>query len=445
MVVECDPRPHLSVIFVGHVDSGKSTTCGHILFSLGFVEKRILENNKKVSQENHLSSWYLAFITDVLEEERKKGKTIEVGKVHFSTDLKRFTLLDAPGHDKYVVNMINGACQADVAVLIISARKGEYESGYEKGGQTREHAVLIKTLGVRYLIVAINKMDDKTVEWSKERFDEIVETLSDFLKPMNFILYFVPISGLVGQNLIKPLDEGVCDWYTGPCILQLLDSINIEYEPGNLQIPILNHWTFAGKAYISGKIESGNITVGEELVINPGDIHFVVQEIEDESIGKEGNTTKNIRSAKTGDDITIVTSKDIVSYVKKGFAICNVDHPIGTYDEFVARIMIYEMSLFSAGHVGVVHMHTAQEECIVIKLLAKIDKKGTVIEKKPDFLTNGEAGLVHIKLNNSIPIIIFKESKQFGSFSLRGSGKTQGFGVVVQVGAPTKKKKKTKN
>merc|ERR1712125_229922 len=194
----------MNVVFIGHVDAGKSTTCGNILFLCNCVDERQVEKYQKEAKDKNRESWFLAYIMDTNEEEKAKGKTVEVGRAHFETENKRFTILDAPGHKSYVPNMIAGASAADVGVLLISARKGEFETGFEKGGQTREHVLLAKTLGVEKLLCAINKMDDSSVGWSQERYNEITNKVSPFLKANGFKenqFSFLPISGLKGHNI----------------------------------------------------------------------------------------------------------------------------------------------------------------------------------------------------------------------------------------------------
>lgn len=181
-----DKREHVNIVFIGHVDAGKSTLAGQLLYMTGMVDQRTIEKYEREAKEKGRDSWFLAFILDCSEDEREKGKTVEVGRAHFETDNKRYTILDAPGHRAYVPNMIGGAAQADIGVLVISAKKGEFESGFEKNGQTREHATLAKTLGIEQLVVVINKMDEPTVEWSKDRYDEIVEKLTPFLKGVGY-------------------------------------------------------------------------------------------------------------------------------------------------------------------------------------------------------------------------------------------------------------------
>merc|ERR1719494_1786424 len=210
--VEPDPRPHLNVVFIGHVDAGKSTTCGNVLVLTGHVDERTIEKYQREAKEKNRESWFLAYVMDTSEEEKAKGKTVEVGRAQFELTSKRFTILDAPGHKSYVPNMISGASQADIGVLIVSSRKGEFETGFEKGGQTREHALLAKTLGVEKLIVAINKMDDPTVEWDQKRYKEIESKLSPFLRKTGFKsseVHFMPCSGFTGANLKDRLDPNV--------------------------------------------------------------------------------------------------------------------------------------------------------------------------------------------------------------------------------------------
>lgn len=196
-------KEHVNLIFIGHVDAGKSTLGGSILYATGMVDERTMEKYKKEAKEAGRETWYLSWALDLTKEERAKGKTVEVGRGFFETEKRRYTILDAPGHKTFVPNMIGGASQADVGVLVISARKGEYETGFEKGGQTREHAMLAKTQGVNKLIVVVNKMDDPTVEWSKERYDECTTKLKTFLKATGYD----PKNGRSATGLQKTMES----------------------------------------------------------------------------------------------------------------------------------------------------------------------------------------------------------------------------------------------
>jgi peptide chain release factor subunit 3 len=208
-------KEHLNIVFVGHVDAGKSTMGGNLLFITGTVDKRTMEKFEKEAKEAGRDSWYLSWALDSTPQERLKGKTVEVGRAYFETNARRYTILDAPGHKTFVPSMISGAAQADVAILVISARKGEFETGFEKGGQTREHVMLIKTAGVSKVVVVI--MDDSTVEWDQARYEEIKTKLTPFIRGAGFNpktdVTFLPVSAFTGANLKDRVPKSVCPWY----------------------------------------------------------------------------------------------------------------------------------------------------------------------------------------------------------------------------------------
>lgn len=210
-------KDHLNIVFIGHVDAGKSTMGGNLLFITGMVDKRTMEKYEREAKEAGRESWYLSWALDSTPQERAKGKTVEVGRAYFETEYRRYTILDAPGHKNFVPSMISGAAQADVAILVISARKGEFETGFERGGQTREHIMLVKTAGVSKIVIVINKMDDSTVNWEKSRYDEIRDKLTPFVKAAGFNpktdVTFLPVSAYTGANLKDRVSESVCSWY----------------------------------------------------------------------------------------------------------------------------------------------------------------------------------------------------------------------------------------
>merc|ERR1740138_1402311 len=269
---KADLREHLNIVFIGHVDAGKSTIGGQILYLTGNVDERTIAKYEKEAKDKNRESWYMAYIMDTNDEERAKGKTVEVGRANFDTEDKRYTILDAPGHKNYVPNMISGAAQADVGVLIISARKGEFETGFERGGQTREHAMLAKTLGIDRLIVGINKMDDPSVQWDKARYDDIVKKLSSFIKPPMFKadqVVYLPMSGLTGDNIKER--KNTPDWYTGSTLLNTLD----EMEPparkveASFRIPMLDGFRDMGAIMAVGKVEQGVVRPGTQCIVQP--------------------------------------------------------------------------------------------------------------------------------------------------------------------------------
>ena len=221
-------KEHLNVVFIGHVDAGKSTLGGNLLFITGVVDKRTMEKYEHEAKEAGRETWYLSWALDSTPQERSKGKTVEVGRAYFETLTRRYTILDAPGHKTYVPSMISGAAQADVAVLVISARKGEFETGFERGGQTREHIMLVKTVGVSKIVVVINKMDDPTVNWDQARYNEIKDKLVPFIKAAGFNpkdVTFIPISAYTGLNLKEPLSSSTCPWWK--CVALLLLPLSV--------------------------------------------------------------------------------------------------------------------------------------------------------------------------------------------------------------------------
>ena len=266
-------KDHLNVVFIGHVDAGKSTIGGQIMYLTGMVDKRTLEKYEREAKEKNRETWYLSWALDTNQEERDKGKTVEVGRAYFETDTKHFTILDAPGHRSFVPNMIGGASQADVAVLVISARRGEFETGFERGGQTREHAMLAKTAGVQHLVVLVNKMDDPTVKWNEARYNECKDKLTPFLKKVGFNpkkdIHFMPCSGLTGANLKEPSPSNH-PWYTGLPLIPYLDNLPMMARSGSgpVRLPIVEKYKDMG-VIVLGKIESGRIYKGQQLIMQP--------------------------------------------------------------------------------------------------------------------------------------------------------------------------------
>lgn len=264
-------REPISMVFIGHVDAGKSTICGNLMYMMGVVDARTIEKYKAEAKEKGRDSWWLAYVMDVSDEEKAKGKTVEVGRAQFDTASKKYTIFDAPGHKNYVPNMIMGAALADVGGLVISARKGEFEAGFEKEGQTREHAQLAKSLGVQKLVIIVNKMDD--CKWSKSRYDEIQAGLNPFLRATGYNeddIIYVPIAGLTGQNIDEKVDEKVCNWYKGDNLLKILDEVKIEkrFPEGNLRIPVLDKMKDKD-LIVHGKVENGTIKLGDKLAVMP--------------------------------------------------------------------------------------------------------------------------------------------------------------------------------
>ncbi|MED6120256.1 hypothetical protein PIB30_019244 [Stylosanthes scabra] len=429
---EITKKRHLNVVFIGHVDAGKSTTGGQILFLSGQVDERTIQKYEKEAKDKSRESWYMAYIMDTNEEERVKGKTVEVGRAHFETETTRFTILDAPGHKSYVPNMISGASQADIGVLVISARKGEFETGYERGGQTREHVQLAKTLGVAKLLVVVNKMDEPTVKWSKERYDEIESKMTPFLRQSGYNVkkdvIFLPISGLVGANMKTRVDKNICPWWNGPCLFEALDAVEVpERDPkGPFRMPIIDKFKDMGTV-VMGKVESGTVCEGDSLLVMPNKAHVkVVAIFIDEDKVRRAGPGENLRIRLSG-----VEEEDISS----GFVLSSVANSIPAVTEFVAQLAILELldnAIFTAGYKAVLHIHSVVEECEIIELLHQIDPKTRKpMKKKVLFVKNGANVVCRIQVNSMICVEKFSDFPQLGRFTLRSEGKTVAVGKVT--------------
>jgi peptide chain release factor subunit 3 len=296
----------MNIIIIGHVDSGKSTICGNMLVLSGKVDEDELRKYEQEAKEKGRESWIWAYVMDINSEERDKGKTVEVGKAQFDLPNKRYTILDCPGHKNYVPNMISGVAQADVAALVVSAKSGEFEAGFERAGQTREHAILASNMGSGNLIVIVNKMDE--CEWGKDRFDYIQTNLSPFLQDtcgydVKNNVTWVPVSGFHGLNINKPIGTEVCPWYKGGTLLDTLDSMpKVDRIQRNcLRIPVFDAFKDQGNLIVFGKIESGIIREGMKLVMMPNSKEFTCTKIID-------NEDNEIAMAKSGDNIKVSTN-----------------------------------------------------------------------------------------------------------------------------------------
>lgn len=387
------------------------------------VDDRIIEKFQKEAKSNNRESWFMAYIMDICEEERLKGKTSEVGKAFFKTKTKRFTILDAPGHSGYIADMLKGASQADFAGLVISAKQGEFESGFDKDGRTREHTILAKSLGVSKLICIVNKMDEESVKWSEERFNYIKDNLSEFLKKVGYKsedVFWIPISGLNGDNLADNLSKYKCSWYDGPCLLELLDSLKVPPRDENLplRIPILDRYKDSGM-FVLGKIESGIVKYGQTYTIMPQNKNVEITWIY--------NSEENgVRYAKPGESVRLkIKGLDNENEIQAGNVICAVDSLCPVFSSFQAEVQFMELvehkPIVSNGYMCVLHIHTIEEECIIEQIICQIEKK---IEKKVKFVPAfSRAKVIITVMNKSICADKFESFKSLGRFTLRDEGK----------------------
>jgi peptide chain release factor subunit 3 len=423
----------VSIVFVGHVDSGKSTISGSLLYNLGEVDERAIEKYKREAKVKNRESWFMAYIMDTYEEEREKGKTVDIGKASFSTPHRRFTLLDAPGHAGYIPNLLLGACQADVAGLVISAKKGEFESGFDKQGSTREHTLLLKALGVNNLIVMVNKMDEDSVKWSKERYDHIVELLKPFIHKCGFDVEknvkWVPISGLTGENLCIPLDKHKCDWYDGPDLIQLMDTIELPKrdEKAPVRVSILDRYK-ENMVYIMGKLESGTIKYGDTYTLMPSKAKITVDWL-------FNSEEKGVPYALPGENIRIrCKGIDSENEVNRGNILCSNDDLCLTFNVFEAEIQVLDLPnnlIIAEGFNCVLHYHTFIEECSITPK-TEINKK-TKAETKVKFVRSQSRIRAFVKTKNVLCGEKYEKFANLGRFSMRYEGSTIAIGKIMKV------------
>ena len=433
----------VSIVFVGHVDSGKSTISGSLLYNLGEVNDRAIEKYKREAKVKNRESWFMAYIMDTYEEEREKGKTVDIGKASFTTPHRRFTLLDAPGHSGYIPNLLLGACQADFAGLVISAKKGEFESGFDKQGSTREHTLLLKALGVNHLIVMVNKMDEESVKWSKERYDNIVKTLKPFIHSCGFDVEknvkWIPISGLTGENLCVPLDKHKCDWYDGPDLIEIMDTIEIPKrdENGPVRVSILDRYK-ENQVYIMGKIESGTIKYGDVYTLMPSGAKITVDWL-------FNSEEKGVPYALPGENIRIrCKGIDSENEVNRGNILCSNDNLCLTFNVFEAEIQLLELPdnlIIAEGFSCMLHYHTFIEECTITPK-CEINRK-TKVETKVKFVRSQARLKAFVKTKNVLCGEKYETFNNLGRFSMRYEGSTIGIGKILKV-KPYKKNNDSK-
>ncbi|KAM0698966.1 hypothetical protein Q7P36_001010 [Cladosporium allicinum] len=429
-------KEHVNVIFLGHVDAGKSTLGGSILYASGMVDERTMDKYKRESKELGRESWYLSWALDQTKEERSKGKTVEVGRGFFETEKRRYSILDAPGHKTYVPNMVSGASQADVGVLVISARKGEYETGFEKGGQTREHAVLAKTQGINKLIVVVNKMDDPTVEWSKERYDECLLKLTQFLKGLGYNpktdLTFMPVAAQQTMGIKARIPKDVCSWYDGPSLLEHLDSMQTLERKlhAPFMMPIAAKYRDMG-TMIEGKIEAGVIKKDAKYIMMPSKAEITISAL-------FGETEDEIPMAACGEQVRIRIKGAEEEDIMPGFVLCSPKRPVHCVTAFEAQIRLLELkSILSAGFNCVLHIHSATEEVTFAALLHKLEPKTNRKSKKPPgFAKQGMNIIARLEITGSVSNICverFEDYPQMGRFTLRDQGQTIAIGKITRL------------
>ncbi|XP_038615879.1 HBS1-like protein isoform X2 [Tachyglossus aculeatus] len=422
----------LNLVVIGHVDAGKSTLMGHLLYLLGNVNKRTMHKYEEESKKAGKASFAYAWVLDETGEERERGVTMDVGMTKFETKTKVITLMDAPGHKDFIPNMITGAAQADVAVLVVDASTGEFEAGFETGGQTREHGLLVRSLGVTQLVVAVNKMDQ--VNWQEERFQEIIGKLGQFLKQAGFKesdVAYIPTSGLSGENLItKSQSSELTKWYQGLCLLEQIDSFKSPQRATEkpFRLCVSDVFKDQGSGFcVTGKIEAGFVQTGDRLLVMPPN----------ETCTTKGITLHDepIDWAAAGDHVSLtLTGMDIIK-VNVGCVFCDPREPIKACTRFKARILIFNIEIpITKGFPVLFHYQTVSEPATIRRLISILHKStGEVTKKKPKLLTKGQNALVEVETQRPVALELYKDFKELGRFMLRYSGSTIAAGVVTEI------------
>ena len=376
-------------------------------------------------------SFKYAWVLDELKDERERGVTIDLAFQKFETPKFFYTLIDAPGHRDFIKNMITGASEADASVLIVSAKKGEQDVALGPGGQAREHAFLLRTLGVNQLVVCINKMDDQTVKYSEQRFNESKQDVENLLKIVGYDIkkvQIIPVSGWTGENLIKKSTN--MPWYKGPTLLEALDNFSEPPKPINkpLRIPIQDVYTITGVGTVPvGRVETGKIKVGDTVVIMPEGITAEVKSIETHHTP--------MQEAVAGDNIGFNLRGVAKTDFRRGSVLGPPNNPPTIAKEFLGQIIVvYHPTAIAAGYTPVLHCHTAQVAATITELVAKIDPRtGQPTEEKPKTIKTGDSAIVRIQPLRPLVIETFKEYPELGRYALRDMGATVAAGIVREI------------
>ncbi|KAG7391773.1 HBS1-like protein [Phytophthora boehmeriae] len=424
-------KTKVSMVVIGHVDAGKSTITGHLLYKLGYVSKKLMHKYEKESREAGKSSFAYAWVMDADEEERSRGVTMDVGTSYFETATKHVTLLDAPGHRDFIPKMIAGAAQADVAVLVVPAVTGEFEAAFENSGQTKEHTLLVRSLGVSQMVVAVNKMD--MVGWDKERFDNIVTSLTSFLVNVGFRpknLRFVPLSGMTGVNLEKTGASEECSWYSGPSLVEAIDTFAPPQrqisKPFRMTVSDVSKSMSLGQT-ISGRVYAGAAAVGDSFLLMPIGLPLTVKGMEQDG--------ESCALARAGDTVDMGITGIDPSALTTGSILCSIASPVRLARKFEAKIMTMpavEVPLVKGTYVTI-HMHNVDEPVNITRLVSMLSKTGEVERKKPRCITRDRSAVVQITSQRSLCLEEFASYRQLGRFTLRDRGKTLAAGIITQI------------
>lgn len=417
-------KPHLNLVTIGHVDHGKSTLVGRLLFEHGEIPQHIIDDYKKQSEEKGKATFEFAWVMDRYKEERERGVTIDLSHRKFETDKLYFTIIDAPGHRDFVKNMITGTSQADAAMLVISAREGEGIMA-----QTREHAFLAKTLGVQQIIVLANKMDAVQPPYSEKRFQEVKAEIEKFMASVGYKNFpIIPISGYKGDNIVKKSEN--MKWYNGPTLLESLETLKVPDKPTNkpLRLPIQDVYSITGIGTVPvGRVETGVIKPGDKVIFMPANKQGEVKSVEMHH--------ESLPQAEPGDNVGFNVRGIAKNDVKRGDVCGPVSAPPTVAKSFTAQIVVLNHpSVIAPGYKPVFHVHTAQVACRFEEILKTINPKdGTTKEEHPQFIKTGDIAVVKVIPDKPLVIEKVAEFPQLGRFAIRDMGQTVAAGLCMDV------------
>jgi elongation factor 1-alpha len=451
-----DDKIHINIVVIGHVDSGKSTTTGHLLYKCGGIDKRTIEKFEKEAAEMGKGSFKYAWVLDKLKAERERGITIDIALWKFETSKYYVTIIDAPGHRDFIKNMITGTSQADCAVLIVAAGVGEFEAGISKNGQTREHALLAYTLGVKQLICGINKMDSTEPKYSSARFEEIQKEVSAYLKKVGYnpkTVAFVPISGWHGDNMIEPSTN--MSWYkgwaverkdgnaSGKTLLNALDAILPPKRPSDkpLRLPLQDVYKIGGIGTVPvGRVETGIIKPAMVVTFAPAGITTEVKSVEMHH--------ESMPEAVPGDNVGFNVKNVSVKEIRRGMVAGNSKNdPPKQAGTFLAQVIVLNHpGQISAGYQPVLDCHTAHIACKFTELKEKIDRRsGKKMEDNPKFVKSGDAAMVVLTPSKPMCVESFSQYPPLGRFAVRDMRQTVAVGVIKSVEKKEAAGKETKS
>ncbi len=418
-------KPHLNLVFIGHVDHGKSTTVGRLLYDTKNIDEQVLKKLKEKAIELGKPGFEFAFVMDNLKEERERGVTIDLSHKRFEKTKYYFTIIDAPGHRDFIKNMITGAAQADAAVLIVAANDGVM-------AQTKEHVFLARTLGVNQLIVAINKMDMKN--YDQKAYEEVKKQVETLLKTVGYKLenvQFIPISGFHGDNLVT---KGKLAWFTGPTLLEAIDKLTLPEKPVDLplRLPIQDVYNITGIGVVPvGRVETGRMKIGDKIIAVPGrEGKGVVGEVKSIEMHHE-----QLKEAQPGDNVGFNVRGFAKNDITRGDVIGPADKPPTVATEFTAQIIVLNHpTVMTAGYTPVFHIHTAQVACQIIGIVKKINPAtGETMADKPDFVKNGDSAIITVKPVHPMVIERTKDIPHMARFAVRDSGQTVAAGMCIDL------------